>query len=283
MVFYKKCYNIKMQAEVWSQIRYFDIHSHLEAEYYGGALDEVVERMRENKVATITVGTNLELSREAVRMAEKYDIVWASIGIHPEHEMTEVWNEAEWEELVKKEKVVAIGECGLDYGREGKIEEEEKEKQWRLFEKQIDFAVKWNKPLMLHIRNAHQDVLEILRRKQKEYGEKLRGNVHFFSGKTSEAQEYVELGFSLSFTGVITFVSDYDKPLREVPLNILMAETDSPFVTPAPYRKKGEYVRNEPSYVIEVVKKMAETRGEDEEVLRQRVLENVIVFFDIRW
>ena len=256
---------------------YIDIHSHLNFPDYEKDFEEVVQRLKDTKTATITVGTDLVSSQKAVELAEKYEMIYACIGLHPADSTEEVFNEEEFEKLAAHKKVVAIGECGLDYGREKDATEETKIRQEKDFEKQIDFAVKHNKPLMLHIRNAHEDVLEILTLKNKEYGEKLRGNVHFFSGNKEMAQKYLDLGFTISFTGVITFARDYDEVVRFVPLEKIMSETDSPFVAPIPYRR----TRNEPAYVSEVAKKIAEIRGEDFETVKNTLRDNAVKYFGL--
>lgn len=257
---------------------YIDIHSHLNFPDYEKDFDEVIQRLRDTKTATITVGTDLASSKKAVELAEKYEMIYVCIGLHPADNTEEIFKEEEFEKLVTHKKVVAIGECGLDYGREKDATEEIKIRQKKDFEKQIDFAVKHDKPLMLHIRNAHEDVLEILTSKKTEYGEKLRGNAHFFSGNMETAQKYLDLGFTVSFTGVITFARDYDEVVRSVPLEKMMSETDSPFVAPIPYRR----TRNEPSYVEEVVKKIAEIRGEDFEAVKSALRYNAVRYFDLK-
>ncbi len=256
---------------------YIDIHSHLNFPDYEKDFEEVIQRLRDTKTATITVGTDLVSSKKAVELSEKYEMIYACIGLHPADNLEEEFNEEEFEKLVSHKKVVAIGECGLDYGREKDATEETKIRQRKDFEKQIDFAVKHNKPLMLHIRNAHEDILEILLEKNKEYGEKLRGNAHFFSGNKETAQKYLDLGFTVSFTGVVTFARDYDEVVRSVPIEKIMSETDSPFVTPVPYRR----TRNEPSYVSEVVKKIAEIRGEDFQKVKKILADNAAKYFDL--
>ena len=258
---------------------YIDIHSHLNFPDYEKDFEEVVQRLRDTKTATITVGTDFASSKKAVELAEKYDMIYACIGLHPADNTTETFDEEKFTELVKHPKVVAIGECGLDYGRDKNLEdspkEHEKARQKIDFEKQIDFAVKYDKPLMLHVRNAHEDTLAILVEKKKIHGEKLCGNSHFFSGDKNIAQQYLDLGFTVSFTGVLTFTHDYDEVVKYVPLDKMMSETDSPFVAPVPYRR----MRNEPSYVSEVVKKIAEIRGEDFTAIQKALRDNAIRYF----
>ena len=254
-------------------MKYIDIHSHLGFEDYGSDQKDVIKRMQEAEVGTIAVGADLASSTDAVKVATENENVWACIGMHPAHNLEEVFDEKNYEELVKNPKVVAIGECGLEYYKlEGDIEKI-KAKQKEDFIKQIKFAIKYDKPLMLHIRDAFDDAYEIL----KDYKGQVRGNLHFFTGKFAQAQKFIDLGFTISFTGLITYVQDFNKTIKNVPLESIQAETDAPYVSPVPHR--GE--RNEPSYVIEVYKKIAEIRSEDPETVRLQLLENAKRVFEI--
>lgn len=267
--------------------KFFDIHSHINFPEYDADRAEVLVRMKEKDVWTITVGTNLETSRGAIELAERNEGLFACIGLHPVDDahtgVVSNFDEKAFSELVIHPKVVAIGECGLDYGRSATVGSSsypniaEKLRQKKDFEKQIDFAVKYNKPLMLHVRNAHDDVLDILNSKKREYGGRLRGNAHFFSGSIEIEKKYLDLGFSISFTGVITFVKDYDEAVKFAPLDMIMSETDAPFVAPIPYRGK----RNEPTYVEEVVKKMAQIKGKTVDEMQNIVVKNALRIFSI--
>ena len=258
-------------------ISYVDIHSHLNFPEYDADREEVIARMKEKGVATITVGTSLETSQSAVELARLHDNIFASIGIHPIDDEGAMFDERAFEELVKDPKVVAIGECGLDYGKSGVIDEELKAKQKILFEKQIDFAAAHDKSVMIHARNSNKDIIEILKEKKKHHGTKLRGNAHFFTGTKEEAQDYFDLDFTISFTGVVTFARDYDEVIKYAPSDRIMSETDAPFVAPIPYRGK----RNEPSFVIGVAQKIAEIRGEDAEKTRISLLNSAIQRFGL--
>ncbi len=255
--------------------KYFDIHSHLNFDEYAPDFDEVIERLREAETHTICVGTDLDSSIRAVNLANKYPEIYACIGVHPVDDPKRKFVKEDFEELVKNPKVVAIGECGLDYFHAKK--EEDKERQDKLFLDQIEFAIEYDKPIMIHSRDAYDDLLNILEPLAKIHGEKLRGNVHFFAGTLSEAQRFFAINFTISFTGVITFARNYDDVIKNSPLEMIMSETDAPFVAPAPYRGK----RNEPSYVQEVVKKIAEIRGEDEEIVGETLIKNAKRVFEI--
>lgn len=256
-------------------MNYIDIHCHLSFPDYDSDRAEILRRMKEEEVEAITVGTDLESSKRVVEIAEANEGIWATIGIHPHEVSKAAFDTLEFERLIRSLKIVAIGECGLDYF---KIEsEEEKIKQKELFESQIRFAINHDKPLMLHIRNAYDDSLVILENYKKEVGEKLRGNVHFFAGNIEIAKKFLDLGFTMSFTGVITFTHDYDEVIKYLPLESIMSETDAPFVAPVPYRGK----RNEPLFVVEVVKKIAEIKGIETEETKKVLIENAKKMFGL--
>lgn len=274
------------------QYTYFDIHSHLNFDTYDGDREAVIAQLKDENIATITVGTELKTSREAIELADKHENLFATIGIHPADvprgasaEWGNHFDESEFEKLVANKKVVAIGECGLDYARLENAEAE-KVRQKNLFEQQIGFAVKHNKPLMIHCRpgpqsfsgvgDAYDDCIAILRSKQQQYGEKVRGNFHFFTSPIEVAKQCLDIGFTVSFTGPITFVPEYAEIVKYVPLDRMMAETDAPFASPVPYRGK----RNNPLYVKDIVVKIAEIKGVDlETVKKQLVLTTFETFF----
>lgn len=256
--------------------KYFDIHSHLNFEQYDADRDILITQMKEQGIWTNTVGTDLETSKQAVWLAERHENLFATIGLHPGDNTEETFDEIEFAKLVVHPKVVAIGECGLDYA--GKPDGVEKARQKKEFLKQIDFALKYDKPLMIHCRDAYTDCLEILREKKKEVGERLRGNFHFFTMPAQVAKECNEIGFSVSFTGPITFVSALADTVKSVSLENMMAETDAPFAAPAPHRGK----RNEPSYVKYIVEKIAEIKGIDAARAQEQLLYNSLRFFNIK-
>ncbi len=277
--------------------KYIDIHSHVNFKAFDEDRDAVIRRALDNDTWVINVGTQIDTSKKAVEIANQYDSgVYAIIGLHPVHtgasfhdekelgvggkEFTsrgEIFDKEMYRELLKDIKVVGIGECGLDYYH---LDEESIEKQKKMFIEQIEIANEFDKPLMLHIRNnadktkhnAYLDSLEIL----KKYA-KVKGDVHFFAGNWEEAKVFLDFGFTLSFTGVITFTRDYDEVIRNTPLDMIMSETDAPYVSPVPYRGK----RNEPFYVSEVTKKIAEIKGLLEEEVAQAIVKNAQRVFKI--
>lgn len=262
------------------EIRYIDIHSHLNLSPLKESRDEILDRMKEKGVATITVGTGLETSKEAISIAHAHKgMCFATIGIHPS-DFVEADTFDKVAELASNESVVAIGETGLDYFRLPEDENERvsmKKEQKILFKKHIDLAVVHNKPLMIHARpskgnmDAYHDVLDMLE------GKEVRANFHFFAGDVSVAERIIRMSHTASFDGPITFARDYDEVLRLFPLTSLMTETDAPFAAPVPYRGRT----CEPWMVEEVYKKIAEIRGEDEEVVRVQLIDNTKKFFGI--
>lgn len=270
-------------------MKYFDAHTHVNFVAYKEDTDATILRSRDAGVGMNVVGTQYDTSKAAVALAEKYDNVWATIGLHPIHtsksyhdakelgdggkEFTsrgEAFDAFAYESLGASSKVIAVGECGLDYYR---IDKDTKDVQVEAFIAQIELANKLNKPLMLHIRNAYEDALEVLRAHAK-----VRGDVHFFTGDWEIAKKFLDLGFTLSFTGVITFARDYDEVVKNAPLDMLLSETDAPYVTPAPHRGK----RNEPAYVELVVRAIADIRGDDFDTVRRELMRNAERVFGIR-
>ncbi len=267
---------------------YIDIHSHIHFADFDEDREAVLARMEEAGVATITVGTDSEKSQGAITLAETHPYIYATVGLHPGH--SDVSFDAEtYGALAVHPKVVAIGECGLDYHYIEHFFEKEKaekgltwnkdaeaDRQRRVFEEHIELAVRVNKPLMLHGRpsaqsmDAYEDMCYMLENAQKKHGDTVRGNFHFFAGDKVIAKRALALGFTLSFPGVITFATQYDDVVRSAPLSMIHGETDSPYASPVPFRGK----RNEPIHVREVYKRIAEIRGEDEEVVRKALIQN---------
>lgn len=301
----------KLNQDIKPIFTYIDTHAHVNFPVYDTDRTEVIARAQSEGVAMINVGTTLDASRDIVALAEEYESgVYAIVGMHPlhvkydknltnedqetvapidvpingatetlvhySHDYTEHFDEVEFEKLISHPKVVGVGECGIDIFRLPPELDNETDRtallnlQEAVFRRQIQLAVKYDKPIMIHARESYKKILEILDEEFITRGAKLRGNAHFFAGTVEEAQAFLDRGFTVSFTGVITFAKQYEELVRYVPLEKMLSETDCPFVAPAPYRGK----RNEPSFVKEVVKKIAEIKGLDIEVVRATLLEN---------
>lgn len=257
------------------EFNYFDIHSHLNFPDFDKDREDVIKKMIDEKIGTICVGADLKTSRESVELANKYENIWATIGVHP-NDSTENFDDENYLELVKNKKVVGIGECGLDYFRIKREPVSEKKRQKDLFEKQIQFAIKNDLPLMIHARDAYDDILDILTFYKKE-NSKLKGNIHFFVGNKNIAKRFFDIDFTISFSGVITFTNDYNETIEYVPLGKIMPDGDSPFVAPVPFRGK----RNEPIYIKEIVKKIAEIKKYDLEEVKKQMVKNAINSFGL--
>ncbi|MFA4890403.1 MAG: TatD family hydrolase [Candidatus Paceibacterota bacterium] len=260
------------------QPKIFDIHSHLNFHDFDKDREETIKRMQENNIWTICVGADGKTSQECVELAEKYENIYASVGLHPNDD--EIFDAEYYKKLAQHPKVVAIGECGIDLYRQ---KNDDLKRQKDLFIKHIELALELNKPLMIHCRDAapatpersdggqaHDDVINIVS-SFRLHAPRLRGNVHFFSGTWEQAQRYFDLGFTISFAGPITFppsgtgFNQYDETIKNAPIDKIMIETDAPFAAPAPQRGK----RNEPIYVVEVAKKIAELKNMPvEEILK---------------
>ncbi|MEY4602283.1 MAG: hypothetical protein RL292_224 [Candidatus Parcubacteria bacterium] len=253
---------------------YIDIHSHLYFKDFDSDREEVIARMKERGIATISIGTGVETSRQSVELARDHENLYACVGMHP-GDVSDATVPPEIDELALDPKVVAIGECGFDYFRLEENAEEIKKSQKKVFEHQIELALKVGKPLMLHCRSskgtqdAYHDTLDILESYHKT-NPTLAGNAHFFAGDIDVLKRFLDIGFTVSFTGVLTFTHDYDDLVRYAPLESLHAETDAPFVAPQPHRG----ARNSPEYVPHVVSRISRIREEDEEFVKKTLISN---------
>jgi len=241
-----------------------DTHTHLDDARYNDDREAVIARAREAGVeAFLTIGCDLATSHAAVALAEQYPFIYASIGVHP-HEVKYVrddWYDT-FRHLAKNEKVVAYGEIGLDYHYNHSSPHEQRER----FREQIQLARELTLPVIIHTREAQEDTIAILK---EERVSEVGGVFHCFSGDAWLAKEALDLGFYLSFSGILTFQNA--TTLREIakntPLDRLLIETDCPYLTPVPYRG----TRNEPAYVSQVAKQLAAIHPERslEEIQRQ--------------
>lgn len=253
-----------------------DSHCHLDMEAFAGDLEAVLERARQHKVgAIITIGIDLESSIKAVRLAQQHREIWATAGIHP-HDLRSV-TPGTFTELVEfieanREWIVGYGEIGLDYAKQRC----EPDLQRRHFQTQLDMAKNLNLPVIIHDREAHEDMLRLLR----ECGPFPAGGVmHCFSGDCRFAEKILDLGFSISVPGIVTFknAADLRKVAAEIPLTSLLLETDGPYLAPHPWRGR----RNEPSYVLHTAACIAELRGIPLALLAQATTANAVSLFGL--
>lgn len=271
-----------------TKLKLFDAHTHVQFRAFDLDYKEVVGRALQMGVGMVNVGTQKDTSARAVEIAHEYENenVFAVVGLHPIHTSKSFHDAQElgggeaakaftgrgeefdygyYKKLAGDPKVVAIGECGLDYFRDKT--QETRDKQREGFIAQIELAAELTKPLMIHCRAAFPDLIEILEAKRA----RLHGGItHFFSGSAEDARKLLEFGFYFTFGGVITFARDYDGIIKMIPLDRILSETDAPYVAPAPYRGK----RNEPAYVVEVVKKLAEIKNVSLEKTAEQIWQN---------
>lgn len=245
----------------------FDTHTHLNDLAFEEDREKVIERAQKEGVSLlVNVGFNRETIPPTLKLAESYDFIYAAVGWHPQDAGEMRAEDLAWiEELASHPKVVAIGEMGLDYYWDKAPRDVQKE----VFRKQIALAKRVKKPIVIHDRDAHRDVVDILR---EEGAEEVGGVMHCFGGSYELAQECLDLNFYISFGGPLTF-KNAKKPkevARQIPLNRLLIETDSPYLTPHPFRGK----RNESSYVTYVVQSLADIKEVSYEDICRITMEN---------
>lgn len=263
-----------------------DTHCHLHFNAFDKDRNILIDKLLADSIWTVNVGTDVNSSKEAVALANHYEEgLYAAVGIHPFD--TGVISEPNWnflKELALNKKTVAIGECGLDYFRINN--KELKIKQKEVFLKQIELAKEISKPLIIHCRStkgyfdAYYECLEILK---KYYLPSAINNlpnngvIHFYQGDLDIAEKFIELGFFIAFSGIITYNEQYNDLIKSLSLNRILAETDSPFAAPVPHRGR----RNEPAYIIEVVKKIAIIKKLDIEEAAVLLNENARKLFNL--
>jgi TatD DNase family protein len=262
---------------------FIDTHAHVNFAAFKDDADEVIRRSLDNNTWMVLVGAELRTSNRALDYANKYEKgVYAAVGLHPVHlnsglvdtaeegipdgfvSRAEEFNYDSYEKIAKFDKVVAIGEIGLDYYRLDPTKDlpAMKKQQQEVFAQQLLLARSLDLPAIIHCRQAHDDLLLILQEFKKEYSriiptDRPWGVIHCFSGDEDLAWKYFKLGLLISFTGLVTFSKQWDDVIRKIPLDKMMIETDTPYMTPEPYRGQ----RNEPILVQYVANRIADIRG----------------------
>lgn len=274
----------------------FDSHCHLQSSEYDTDRGEVIARAESADIGIICAGTNLETSKQAIELAQKYNNIWATVGLHPNDvDSSVLTNQPSLSDLCKRPKVIAVGEIGLDYyrmdGSEGEEprtnREEFQKKQKDRFVEQLKLAKDANLPVVLHCRDgksgsaglAYPDMISILRNWKSEIENSdhgwRAGVVHSCTATLDEAKQLLDLGFYLGFNGIITFARQYDEVVRYAPLDRILVETDAPFLTPEPYRGQ----RNEPSFVTRVVDKIGQIKGVSKDEVSAQTTQNCLKLF----
>lgn len=273
-----------------------DTHCHIQFNAYKTDSDEIIKKCLERNMILNVVGSQQTTSARAVECANKYESVYATIGLHPVHLFPTHVDEAEtsfdsrqenfdyeyYKKLAQDKKVVAVGECGLELFHlpEGFTQEEVLKKQTETFLLQYKLAQEMNLAMVIHVRDAHDQMIEVL----KTLPHPIRGTIHCYTGDWKHAQEYLAMGFCLGFTGVITFPPKKSNPqiqldllevVKNVPLDRMVVETDAPYLAPNEYRGK----RCEPWMVFEVAKKIAEIKNLGAEEVNRITTENAEKLF----
>lgn len=252
----------------------FDSHAHYDDESFDKDRYELIEKLHneENIVGIMNCGASLEGMRDSVKLACKYDFIYAAVGIHPEE--ADEFNEDvidEIREFSKSSKVKAIGEIGLDYYWE---ENPPREKQKEIFIRQMELARELKLPVIIHSRDAQEDTLDIL----KMFPE-VKGVVHCFSGSVETARECVEIGYYIGITGVITFknAKKVKEVVKAIPIDRLLVETDCPYMAPVPHRG----TRNQSSYIKHIIDEISEIKGISQEEIEEITINNTKELFNI--
>ena len=248
---------------------FIDTHCHIVSEYYDD-IDEVIKNAIDNGVLKIIInGYNMQSNREVLELVKKYDIVYGALGIQPEELYDYNDDSLKFiEEHINDEKIIAVGEIGLDYHYDT-----DKKLQKELFKRQLEIAYKYNKPVIIHSRDCIQETYNILKES------KVKGTMHCYSGSKEMALEFIKIGFLIGIGGVSTFknAKNIVDVIKYIPLEYIILETDSPYLTPEPYRGK----RNEPMYIPIVAKRVADIKGLGIKEIETTTTDNARRLFDI--
>ncbi len=279
-------------------MRFFDSHTHVHFKAFEHDMGEVIHRAQEAGVLMVTVGTQIDTSRRALEVARAHEGVWATVGLHPNHTTaqefvdeneteatakvktrTEAFDAEAYRPLALDPKCVGIGECGLDYYRIPKSTNREEviETQKEMVRRQFKLATEVGKTVVIHCRDAYADQAAMIEEAIDRGELGARGVIHCFTGTFPEAQKFVELGFLISFSGIVTFSKELAEVAKAFPLEKVLIETDAPYLAPTPMRSK----RNEPAYVIHTAEFLAELRHIPLELLARQTTENARRVFKI--
>lgn len=248
---------------------YIDTHCHVLNDYYDD-IDEIINKCKNNGVNKIIVsGCDIETNKEVLELVNKYDIIYGTIGFHPTelNDFKEEYFEF-LEKNIMNEKIVGIGEIGLDYH----YEDTDKNKQINVFTRQLEMAEKYNKPIVVHSRDSIQDTYNIL----SNY--KLKGSIHCFSGSVEMAKLFVKLGYKLGVGGIITYknAKNIKEVVKNIDLSYILLETDSPYLSPEPYRG----TKNDPSNIPIIAGAIADIRNVSKIDVARITTDNAIAEFD---
>lgn len=254
----------------------FDSHAHYDDEKFAPDRDELLLSLLDNNITkVVNVGASVRGCHDSLALAEKYDFVYAALGIHPEEVLEYDEKDLSWiEEHISDEKVVSVGEIGLDYNFCDEPENIALQKE--LFIRQLELARKYNKPVIIHSRDACEDTMAIL----KQYGSDLKCVVHCFSYSPEIAAEYVKMGYYIGVGGVVTFKNSKKlvETVEAIPINRILLETDCPYLAPEPNRGK----RNDSTNLKYVAEKIAQIKGISSKEVEDITLANTLEFYGLK-
>ena len=248
-----------------------DTHCHIYSEYYEN-LDEIIDKLKNSDIKAVIVnGCDMKSNKEILNLVKKYDIIYGALGFHPTELNDVTEEELQWlEQHINDDKIVAVGEIGLDYH----YDDTDKEKQLYFFKKQLEIAKRNNKPVIIHTRDSLQDTYNIVKKS------KCKGSIHCYSGSLEMAKEFIKVGFCIGIGGIVTFKNA--KNIIEVIKNIdeeyILLETDSPYLTPEPYRK----YKNDSSYLNIILEKICSIRSQNYDYLKRVTTSNAVREFDFK-
>lgn len=246
-----------------------DTHCHLFSEYYDN-IEEIIEKAKANGILKIIVnGCDMKSNLEIINLVKKYDIVYGAIGFHPNDIADITEKELEWlDKNINTNKIVAVGEIGLDYH----YEDTDKTKQKEILLKQLQIAKKYNKPVIIHSRDCIGETYNILK------DSKVKGIIHCYSGSVEMAKEFTKIGFFIGVGGIITFknAKNIKEVIKNIPLEYITLETDAPYLTPEPYRK----YKNDSSYIPVIARAISEIKNVDIKEIAEVTTTNVFSLFD---
>ena len=258
-------------------MRIIDVHNHIQMEDFDADREAVLQRARDAGVGMIAVGVDGATSAQAHRLASIHGDVWATVGYHPHDADDFDATRDDIKKIAHEERVVGIGECGLDYFKMDETAmRTDAIRQKELFQWHVKLSHDVRKPLVIHCREAFADMFLVLEN-NRQYLLEEPGICHFFTGTMDDARRLLELNFSFTFGGLITFNQSFDDVIRYIPASHILAETDAPFVSPLSHRGK----RNEPAYILETVSALAGIKEMNGDALMQVMFENAKRVFQL--
>lgn len=249
-----------------------DSHCHPQFPQYDNDREEMIERALDGDVQMICVGVELGTSKQAIELAEKFDGIWVTVGLHPNDYLGKRFDPQDYYKLGRNKKVIAIGEIGLDYYRSPEKEKQNIQKE--RFIQMTQVATDLHLPIVIHCRDAYEDMINLLQTTSHQL-QPSAGVIHSFTGTSAEAQKFLDLGFYIGLNGIITFSDGYVELVKKLPLDKILIETDAPYLAPVPNRGK----RNEPLYVKFVAEKIAEIKNIGVEEVANTTTENTKKLF----